>query len=304
MARLEASLCPKTGAWAKLRSGGSVATAAWDFARNCNGSALYVLGLDLSYPTLRSHCPGTRPQRRIFAQSHRLRPAEQINWQSTICAGTQLIENWNGGQTRSDKRMNIYRNWLEESLKNTAARKNWPNYVLGGCGGNAAKIAGMELQSLNEALKLPPRRNEIEPRIHSILERTTQAKTVQNETAVHDAQCRKLGKELAKIQAEVQDIYNWSAELPALLCDAAQQHERESKISRSPSRKILGFLFTETLAQIAGRSPEQSTNTETRTSDAKAVQGQIERVLVYHQFFLSSKFHIYWLAMAQKQLGK
>ena len=309
MARLEARLCPETGAWAKLRSGGSVATAAWDFARNCDGSSLYMLGLDFSYPTLRSHCPGTQPQRQIFAQGERLKPAEQINWQSTICAGTLQSENWNGSQTRSDKRMDIYRNWLEESLKNIAASKSWPNYVLSGCGGQAAKIAGMELLQLPEALKLPPRRNEIEQHINAIfLREQTASKPPQT------VRRRLLREELIKIQAEVQEVLEWSAELLALLCEPnaanAEQQKRlqklQDKISQSPSRRLLGFLFTKTLAQIAGRSPEQALTEQYPMKIAnvvtKAAPTHIERVKVYHQFYLSSKFHMYWLATAQKQL--
>ncbi|WGK68789.1 DUF115 domain-containing protein [Candidatus Haliotispira prima] len=310
MERLEKHLAEEDGTgvgrFGQVRSGGSVATAAWDFARNCKASALYVAGLDLSYPTLRSHCPGTLSQSQSLIRGKRLEPIEHINWRVTISAGARQVDSWQGPELKvlSDKRMNVYRNWLEESLRNLAlAEKSgvepWPNFVIDGSEGHAAKIKGMKLIRLEDALKQPECRPEITQRIDSVRGtiREQQAQGLSKPSGYRD----KLLKALDGLLREVRDIHRWSAELLALLCynrrSKSQQkrlQELQGKISRSPSRSILSFFFTETLSQMVGRSPEQ----------LEAGQPERERLQIYQRFYLSSKFHIYWLEIAYRQLSQ
>ncbi|MEM9423876.1 MAG: 6-hydroxymethylpterin diphosphokinase MptE-like protein, partial [Spirochaetota bacterium] len=282
MARLE------NPPFAPIRSGGSVATAAWDFARNCGASALYVAGLDLSYPTLRSHCLGTMPQRQTLAGSGRLAPIEHLNWRVTVSAGARQVDSWKGDRVLSDKRMNVYRTWLEDSLKNIS---DWPNYVIDGAEGRAARIEGMKLIRLEQALEEPLRREEIDARLEQIL--------AEQPSSLRFAQG--LLEAAGTLLAEVYDIYRWSAELIALLCYSRRSSSQEKrlrrlheKISQSPSCNIISFSFTDDLSRMVGRSPEQE----------ESGQATKDRLQIYQRFYLSSKFHLYWLEMAVSQLSK
>ena len=273
----------------QVKSGGSVATAAWDFARKCKASRLYVAGLDLSYPTLHSHCRGTMSQRNSLIRGNRLKPVEHQNWRVTISAGAQRVSSWQGPTLKvlSDKRMNVYRSWLEESLKKT---DNWPNYVIDGSGGRAASIEGMELIQLETALREPERREEIEQRLDLILGEARQPATSRHDKLLHA---------IDKLLQEMGTIYRWSEELLALLSyrrrNSSQEkrlRELHSRISRSPSCHIVSFFFTDKLSQMLGRSPEQ----------VQEEQLERDRLKIYQRFYLSVKFHLYWLHTAQCQL--
>ena len=301
MSRLEQHLntASEKPEFAQIRSGGSVATAAWDFARNCQASELYIAGLDLSYPNLHSHCTGTMPQSNNLNTNSRLRPMEHLNWQITIAAGHQQVASWFGPHVKvlSDKRMTIYRNWLEENIRNHNFHHSWPNYIIDGAAGHAAQIKGMELISLDQALSKPLRRREIRLCMEQILQPLQQQ--LQNEKVA--IQSQKLGNAIMDLLSEIRDIYHWSSELLGLLCDQHRNTRQEKrlnelhgKIAQSPSRSILSFFFTDTLAQMIGRSPEQE----------ESKQAERDRLNIYQKFYLTSKFHLYWLEHAQRQLDR
>ena len=292
MARLEETLATASGKpqFAQIRSGGSVATAAWDFARNCKASALHIAGLDLSYPTSRSHCLGTMSQCQSLIRGKRLQPVEHLNWRVTVSAGIERVDSWQGPKVLSDKRMNVYRHWLEESLKNIPA---WPNYIIDGCAGRAALITGMELITPEKALNQAKCREQINQRFDAILQPLESSKSA--------SQCMPLLNGIATLLAEIRDIYHWSSELLILLCYNRRSKNQEKRlrelrnnISQSPSRNIVSFFFTDTLSQIVGRSPEQEES------------GQLERdrLKIYQRFYLASKFHLYWLEHAERQVLK
>ncbi|MDR0552361.1 MAG: DUF115 domain-containing protein, partial [Spirochaetaceae bacterium] len=64
----------------KLASGGSVATSAWDFCRLLGASEIWIAGLDLSFPALRTHYKGAFFEERALAASNRLRPASTASF--------------------------------------------------------------------------------------------------------------------------------------------------------------------------------------------------------------------------------
>ncbi len=339
MERIEQQLVGTEGAergsFGRVRSGGSVATAAWDFARNCRASALYAVGLDLSYPTLNSHAPGTLAERQSLRHSSRLKPVEQINWRVTVSAGARQVDSWQNTEHKvlSDKRMNVYRNWLEESLKNLSRSSRppntqpqnpaaqsggpavrWPNFVIDACGGRSAKIEGMQRIELKDALREPKCRAHIQERLNSILQaaattdgggKLRKQSQGQSEEKIQAGRREAphyrgaLLKALEQLLGELRDIYRWSAELLALLCYNRRNDKQEKRlqqlqvqISQSPGRNIVSFFFTDTLSQMVGRSPEQQ----------QEGQQKREHLLIYQHFYLSSKFHIYWLETAQRQL--
>ena len=51
----------------KLGAGGSVATSAWDFARILRPSALWIAGLDMAFPGLKTHFQGALFEDRVLA---------------------------------------------------------------------------------------------------------------------------------------------------------------------------------------------------------------------------------------------
>lgn len=272
----------KMGGLSKVRSGGSVATAAWDFIRNCRANSLYIAGLDLSYPSFRSHCRGTLSQRYGLYKSGRLAPIEHTNWRVTVSAGAQRIPAQDGSTVLSDKRMAVYRNWLEENLSHNP---KWPNYNISHP--HSAKIKGLCSTDIAKVLDLPQIRAEIDCHISDILREVEQKQDEGLGAAFR--------QHLAKQVQDVHDLYHWSGELLALFCYSRLKPSQEQRIQElqakvlvSPVRSILSFFFTESLSKVVGRSPEQE-NAELLAQD---------RMQIYQQFYISSKYHLYWLQQA------
>lgn len=97
-----------------LASGGSVATAAWSLALGLGCLEVAFVGLDLGYPRGLTHAPGSQFEEAIHRRSRRLVPAETLG---LGLRGPGLV--WrpavDGGRVLSDRRMDLYRDWLGAS---------------------------------------------------------------------------------------------------------------------------------------------------------------------------------------------
>jgi len=146
----------------KLKAGGSVSTAAWDFCRLIGSKEIWCAGLDLGFPDKQTHCRGSFFEQRVHWMSHRDRPAENASWHALIDAGLYEVNSNAGETTWSDRRMKLYINWFEEQMK------KFPSLKSINISPKGVKIEGMEYSSLDEALKKKPSRLEIDKRISEI----------------------------------------------------------------------------------------------------------------------------------------
>jgi hypothetical protein len=104
------------GELGSLRSGGSVATTAWEWARYLGVASITFGGLDLSYPGGKTHSRGSFFEKDAISQSNRLHgPVEGI-WQMYRSGKLRPATSFKGQMVQTDLRMLIYKRWFEYAL--------------------------------------------------------------------------------------------------------------------------------------------------------------------------------------------
>jgi hypothetical protein len=142
-----------------LGAGGSVATTAWDFARLLGAKEIWLAGLDLAFPGLKTHFHGALFEEKSHAESGRLRPAETWLVHALRDGLPFPAPAAGGGQVLTDRRLSLYAAWFENRFRQFPAIRNRGLFP----GGLA--IAGMEIARAEDILALPCRRAEIDRRL-------------------------------------------------------------------------------------------------------------------------------------------
>jgi hypothetical protein len=145
-----------------LGTGGSVATSAWDFARILGAPSIWIAGLDLSFPGLRTHFRGALFEGRSHGESRRFVPAETwvfrvLREGAPFSAPAAL-----SGQVLTDRRLSLYASWFAACFREFPVPRN---YRLGGEG---LAIPGLENAAPEAVLELPERRGEIDALLEGI----------------------------------------------------------------------------------------------------------------------------------------
>jgi hypothetical protein len=144
----------------ELGAGGSVATTAWDFARTLGAPAVWIAGLDLSFPDLKTHFRGALFEDRSLAEWARLRPGETQAFRSLRDGQPFRAKSSGGGGVLTDKRLSLYAAWFESRFS------RFPKPVNYSLSSRGLAIGGLKPAAIGELLALPERREEID----SILE--------------------------------------------------------------------------------------------------------------------------------------
>lgn len=99
-----------------LPSGGSVATAAWSLVLGLGCPEVAFVGLDLGYPKGQTHAAGSQFEEAIHRRSFRLGPAETrgLGLRDPALTGRPGV---GGDLVLSDRRMDLYRDWLSRSVE-------------------------------------------------------------------------------------------------------------------------------------------------------------------------------------------
>ncbi|MEL3911661.1 motility associated factor glycosyltransferase family protein [Treponema pedis] len=103
------------GSMGKIITGGSVATACWDFARNLGVKEIICAGLDLSFPEFQTHFKGSRFEEDSNKNSFKLKTAEAASHFAVYSAKPELNEGYNG-KILTDIRMKMYAWWFESKI--------------------------------------------------------------------------------------------------------------------------------------------------------------------------------------------
>jgi hypothetical protein len=145
-----------------LGAGGSVATSAWDFARLLGAPSVWIAGLDLSFPELKTHFRGALFETRSHAESSRRLPAETWSVRALRDGQPLRAAAAGGGEVLSDRRLSLYAAWFESRFREYPAVRSY-SLSPGGI-----SIPGLELASPEALLALPVRREEIDRRLEGI----------------------------------------------------------------------------------------------------------------------------------------
>jgi hypothetical protein len=141
-----------------LGAGGSVATTAWDFARRLGAAEIWIAGLDLAFPELKTHFRGALFENRSHSLSKRFIPAETMSVRVLRDGFPFYAPSNAGGQVLTDKRLSLYAAWFESRVRQHKIRSL--NLFSGGL-----SINGIENTDIKKLLALPERRGEINFRL-------------------------------------------------------------------------------------------------------------------------------------------
>jgi hypothetical protein len=139
-----------------LGAGGSVATTAWDFARVLGAPSIWIAGLDLSFPDLKTHFKGALFETRSHAESNRRVPAETWSLRALRDGQPFFAPAVGGGTVLTDQRLSLYASWFAARFREFPAVRS---YRLSSSG---IVIPGLEQAEPGAVLDLPERRGEID----------------------------------------------------------------------------------------------------------------------------------------------
>jgi hypothetical protein len=157
-----------------LGAGGSVATSAWDFARILGAPAIWIAGLDLSFPGLKTHFKGALFENRSHAESGRLVPAETWSLRALQDGQPFLAAAAGGGRVLTDRRLSLYAAWFANRFREYPALRNYRLVRLEQSlersleRSSGLAIEGLENVEPGTLLELPERRAEIDGRLEEL----------------------------------------------------------------------------------------------------------------------------------------
>jgi hypothetical protein len=144
-----------------LGAGGSVSTTAWDFARTLGSKEIWIAGLDLAFPGLKTHFRGAVFETRSNSASTRFNPAETWVVRALRDGGPFKAPCASGGQVLTDRRLSLYAAWFENSFRQYPETKNYALFQDG------LAITGIQAAAAETLLSLPERRAEIDKKLQA-----------------------------------------------------------------------------------------------------------------------------------------
>ena len=237
-----------------LGAGGSVATSAWDFARHLGARQVWIAGLDLSFPELKTHFRGAAFEEKSHAESRRFSPGETWNFRALRDGQPFRAKCQGGGTVLTDKRLSLYAAWFESCFSRFAGVKNYRLQADG------LAIPGIESSCAGELLALPARREEINRLLDltfTTVEGDFHGEGAKGRAAQYESARKTLLDGLETIKTLAEDTAE-AAETAARRKRQGRlektEHERALKrldgankaIAESAVKEIAGFLFPET----------------------------------------------------------
>ena len=246
----------------RLGAGGSVATTAWDFARILGGSGIWIAGLDLAFPNLKTHFRGARFEDRSNSQSGRFSPSETWVARALRDGLPFKARSACGGQVLTDRRLSLYAAWFENQFRRHAEVKNFCLFYEG------LAITGLQAADTDAFLAMPERRDEIDIRLE---EAFSQIEKDFNEPEQTCQRTKRYEKAVSDLRLGIESIKE-AAEEGARIAQQAlkrgvngKQRDRIIKeldeitrcVTESEVKEVAGFLFLQAEDEKeAGRTPE------------------------------------------------
>jgi hypothetical protein len=234
----------------RLGAGGSVATTAWDFARILGTSAVWIAGLDLAYPDLKTHFKGARFEDRALAESTRLNPLETRSVRALRDGCPFPAVSAAGGAVLTDRRLSLYAAWFENRIQTAPGLRTFR------LSGEGIAIPGLATASPEELLGYPLRRDEINRCLREAFARTDADFGDPDRTTLRNRQYQSA---LIELLAGLNQLKIWSDEAARTAgrvyrqkrLPSPQDHDRilkklaetDKRIRESAVKDVAGFLF-------------------------------------------------------------
>ena len=130
-----------------ITTGGSVSTAAYDFAIRIGANPIIMVGLDLSFPNYQTHIKGSYHEENFFTEIYKLDSYDSRIYKVLIAGNLREEKNIYNEKVWTDSRFDMYKNWYEEQCEKNN-KINFYNATEGGI-----IINGMENIKLEELIK-------------------------------------------------------------------------------------------------------------------------------------------------------
>jgi hypothetical protein len=232
----------------RLGAGGSVATTAWDFARVLGGRQIWIAGLDLAYPGLKTHFHGALFEERSNSGSNRFRPVETWVVRALRDGLPFKARSAAGGQVLTDRRLSLYAAWFENRFSQHSETRNLALFQ------NGLAIAGLEPANVQTLLALPDARDEINRRLN---EAFSKIENDYREPEEERARALRYEKAVAGLTRGLESIRDAAQKGEAIARNALRGRlnpEQQNKVLRdldaitrrvtdSEVKEVAGFLF-------------------------------------------------------------
>ena len=106
-----------------ITMGGSVSTAAYDFAIRIGADPIIMVGLDLSFPNHQTHIKGSYHEENFFTEIGKLDSYDNRIYKVLVAGNLREEKNVYGESVFTDSRFDMYRNWYESQCANNSRIK-------------------------------------------------------------------------------------------------------------------------------------------------------------------------------------
>jgi len=231
-----------------LGAGGSVSTTAWDFARTLGSKEIWIAGLDLAFPGLKTHFRGAVFEDRSNAASNRFNPAETWVVRALRDGYPFKAPSAAGGQVLTDRRLSLYAAWFENRFRQHGETRNYGVFQEG------LAIAGIQPASAETLLSLPERRNEIDKKLQAVFSQIDGDFNNPEEKQKRAGRYAKAVSALIGGLEEVRNAAQKGAEITMNALKSKQDSGKQNKILKeldeimrritdSEVKEVAGFLF-------------------------------------------------------------
>jgi hypothetical protein len=234
-----------------LGAGGSVATSAWDFSRSLGARQIWIAGLDLAFPGLKTNFRGAQFEEKALAESGRLNPAETWQFHALRDGSPFTAPAISGGQVLTDRRLSLYAAWFENRFRQFPDIRNYSPCSTEQDGNSGLAIPGLEPVQAETILSLPERREEIDHRLEEAFSRIETAFFDPEESRQRSARYDQAVAELFSGLRQIQDACTKGINI-------AEQALRESSGGKTPQKTLAAldeinrFITGSQVKEIAG----------------------------------------------------
>jgi hypothetical protein len=273
----------------RLGAGGSVASTAWDFARALGANEIWIAGLDLAFPELKTHFRGARFEEIANSQSNRFNPSEKWVVRALRDGIPFKARSVSGGQIMTDRRLSLYASWFEAQFNQNKQIKNYSLFHDG------LAIEGLLKSDSQKFLTLPKRREEIDRRIQQTFSKIETGFNAPEEKLGRTEKYEKAVyaltsgfKNIKTAAEEGAEIARRSLKTPM---DSSQQNETAKKLDEI-TRRITESEVKEA-ADFLSASITQEENEESCSSDNDPFNAYLKQSLkLYSRIIEAAQF---WL---------